>query len=345
MLLKALENIESGKFKKKDIVDLLIQDDPSELYRNADRIRKKFVGDEVHLREIIEISNYCKQHCLYCGLQAQNTKLKRYRMKPEEVMERIRWSVPLGYKTVVLQSGEDNAWTDDIVCGMVRDIRKMDFAVTLSFGEKSYETYKKYREAGADRYLLKHETSDTELYKFLDPGMSFKNRIGCQNDLKELGFQVGSGIMIGLPGQAVDSIADDIMLFHKMDYDMIGISPFIPHKDTEIGNNSSGDHELVRKAVAITRIILKDVHLPVTTAFSTLRDREGKLQMLASGANVIMPNITPVEYRKMYEIYPDKDSSDVEPFEYRKQLTELLTEAGRTISTSYGHRIKIKADI
>jgi len=261
-------------------------------------------------------------------------------MTPEEVIERVKWALALGYKTVVLQSGEDDFWTDDIVCDMVRKIKEMDLAVTLSFGEKSFETYKRYRDAGTDRYLLKHETSDVELYKYLDPGMSFENRIRCQKDLKELGIQVGSGIMIGLPGQTLDSIADDILLFHKMDYDMIGISPFIPHQDTEIGNNKTGDVDLVRKAVAITRIILKDVHLPVTTAFSTLNEREGKILMLASGANVIMPNITPMEYREMYEIYPNKDSKDIEPFKYKVLLEELLAEAGRYISADKGHRIK-----
>jgi len=337
---KALKNIISGKITKEDILSLLILDDAFEVYKAADKIRREYVGDEVQVREIIEISNYCKQKCLYCGLQSQNKKLKRYRMTPDEVVDRVRWSIPLGYKTVVLQSGEDDYWTDEIVCDIVKKIKEMDFAVTLSFGEKSYDTYKKYRDAGTDRYLLKHETCDKELYKYLDPGMSFENRIQCQKNLKDLGIQVGSGIMIGLPGQTLDSIADDIMLFYEMDYDMIGISPFIPHQDTEIGNSHSGDVDLVRKAVAVTRIILKDVHLPVTTAFSTLNEREGKLLMLASGANVIMPNITPMEYREMYEIYPNKDSKDIEPFVYKEKLLALLKDAGRSISTSYGHRIK-----
>ena len=340
MINQALLNIVSGNFSKEDITYLLLHDDDSELYAAADRIRKQYVGDEVHIREIIEISNYCKQHCLYCGIQAQNKNVVRYRMKPDEIIERVRWSLPLGYRSVVLQSGEDEAWDDETVCRIIREIKAMDISLTLSFGEKSRETFRKYREAGADRYLLKHETSDEKLYTYLDPGMTFANRIKCQKDLKELGFQVGSGIMIGLPGQTIESIADDIMLFFSMDYDMIGISPFIPHGDTIIGASKKGDPAIVRKTVAITRILLKDIHLPVTTAYSTLSDFEGKLEMLSSGANVIMPNITPMEYRDKYVIYPDKDSKDIEPFEYKKKLEALLKSAGRTIGTTYGHRIK-----
>lgn len=339
MINQALLNIVSGNFSKEDIKYLLTHDEASELYASADRIRKEYVGDEVHIREIIEISNYCKQHCLYCGIQAQNKNVVRYRMDPDEIIERVRWSLPLGYRSVVLQSGEDDAWDDETVCRMIREIKAMDISLTLSFGEKSRETFKKYREAGADRYLLKHETSDEKLYEYLDPGMTFANRIKCQKDLKELGFQVGSGIMVGLPGQTIGSIADDIMLFFSMDYDMIGISPFIPHGDTIIGAAKKGDPALVRKTVAITRILLKDIHLPVTTAYSTLSDFEGKLEMLSSGANVIMPNITPMEYRDKYVIYPDKDSKDIEPFEYKRKLEALLKRSGRTIGTTYGHRI------
>jgi len=340
MINQALLNIVSGNFSKEDIKYLLTHDEASELYASADRIRKEYVGDEVHIREIIEISNYCKQHCLYCGIQAQNKNVVRYRMDPDEIIERVRWSLPLGYRSVVLQSGEDDAWDDETVCRMIREIKAMDISLTLSFGEKSRETFKKYREAGADRYLLKHETSEEKLYEYLDPGMTFANRIKCQKDLKELGFQVGSGIMVGLPGQTIGSIADDIMLFFSMDYDMIGISPFIPHGDTIIGAAKKGDPALVRKTVAITRILLKDIHLPVTTAYSTLSDFEGKLEMLSSGANVIMPNITPMEYRDKYVIYPDKDSKDIEPFEYKRKLEALLKRSGRTIGTTYGHRIK-----
>jgi len=339
MINQALLNIMSGNFSKEDITYLLTHDD-SGLFAAADRIRKQYVGDEVHIREIIEISNYCKQHCLYCGIQAQNKNVVRYRMNPDEIIERVRWSLPLGYRSVVLQSGEDDAWDDETVCRIIREIKAMDLSLTLSFGEKSRGTFKKYREAGADRYLLKHETSDEKLYTYLDPGMTFANRIKCQKDLKELGFQVGSGIMVGLPGQTIESIADDIMLFYSMDYDMIGISPFIPHGDTIIGASKKGDPALVRKTVAITRILLKDIHLPVTTAYATLSDFEGKLEMLSSGANVIMPNITPMEYRDKYVIYPDKDSKDIEPFEYKKKLEALLKSAGRTIGTTYGHRIK-----
>lgn len=340
MINQALLNIENGNFSKEDITYLLTHDDDSELFAAADRIRKQYVGDEVHIREIIEISNYCKQHCLYCGIQAQNKNVVRYRMNPDEIIERVRWSLPLGYRSVVLQSGEDDAWDDETVCRIIREIKAMDLSLTLSFGEKSRETFRKYREAGANRYLLKHETSDEKLYTYLDPGMSFANRIKCQKDLKELGFQVGSGIMVGLPGQTIESIADDIMLFYSMDYDMIGISPFIPHGDTIIGTFKKGEPALVRKIVAITRILLKDIHLPVTTAYSTLSDFEGKLEMLSSGANVIMPNITPMEFRDKYVIYPDKDSKDIEPFEYKKKLEALLKSAGRTIGTTYGHRIK-----
>ena len=340
MKIQSLINIEAGKYTKDDILDLLKMEDASELYETADRIRKKYVGDDVHLRGIIEFSNHCKRKCLYCGLQSQNTKIKRYRIEVDEIIEIAKEAIDYDYKTIVLQSGEDEYYTDEMICRMVREIKKMGFAVTLSVGEKNYEQFKKYREAGADRYLLKHETSDPDLYSQLDPDMSFKQRIECQNNLKELEYQVGSGIMVGLPGQSIDSIADDIILFDEMDYDMIGISPFIPHHNTVLKNNKIISLEFVKKVLAITRVIMKDVLLPITTAFSTLNIETGREDMLKVGANVIMPNITPVKYKINYEIYPNKACLFEEASQCKHCLEARIKSVGRKISKDFGHRIK-----
>ncbi len=339
---KFLANIESGDYCKEDIIYLLNDEDSNALYERADSIRREYVGNAVHLRGIIEFSNYCRRSCLYCGLQKQNRKLERYRIEVDEIIDIAREAVSYGYRTIVLQSGEDEYYTDEMICRIVREIKKMGYALTLSIGEKNYNQYKKYKEAGADRYLLKHETADAELYSRLNPGMSLEKRIECQKNLKNLGYQVGSGIMVGLPGQTMKSIADDIILFDKMDYDMIGISPFIPHYNTVLKDEKIISSEVVKKITAITRIIMKDVLLPVTTAFATLNVKSGREEMLRVGANVIMPNITPVKYKVNYEIYPDKACLYEEAWQCKGCLAQRIKSEGRTVATDFGHRVKVK---
>ena len=340
MINKIIDNLENSIIKRDEIVFLLKTNDPYQLFKRANKIRKRYVTDAIHLRGIIEFSNYCRRKCLYCGIQAQNSNVKRYRIEPDDIIQIAKDSIPLGYKTIVLQSGEDNYYTDEMICHIVREIKKFDFAVTLSIGEKSYEQFELYKEAGADRYLLKHETSELKLYKALNPNMSFEDRIRCHKDLKELGYEVGSGIMVGLPNQSLESIADDIIFFKKMDYDMIGISPFIPHQDTVLKDTEIIPLEFVKKVVAITRVVMPDTNLPVTTAYSTLNNNSGREEMLQVGANVIMPNITPVKYKVKYELYPNKVCLSEEAEVCSACLEGRIASIGRTISKEYGFRIK-----
>lgn len=341
MIETILDKLENGILNCDEIVELLQSENSEIIFKRADDIRKKYVGDSVHLRGIIEFSNYCKRKCLYCGIQSQNKKIDRYRIKPDEIIQIAKDSIPFGYKTIVLQSGEDEHYTDEMICFIVKEIKKIGFAVTLSIGEKTYEQYEKYRKAGADRYLIKHETSDVELYNKLDPDMKFEDRIQCQKDLKKLGYEVGSGIMLGLPGQSIESIAKDIIFFKEMDYDMIGISPFIPHEDTELKGTEIVSLDFVKKVVALTRIITKNTNLPVTTAFSTLNNSTGREDMLKVGANVIMPNISPVKYKEKYELYPNKSCLAEEAYQCKGCLEDRISSVGRVISKDYGFRNKI----
>lgn len=309
------------------------------LYKKADDVRKKYMGDAVHLRGIIEFSNYCRQDCLYCGLRKSNLKVKHYRMEVAEIIETAKKAVTLGITTVVLQGGEDSYYSVDDICHVVREIKKMNLAITLSMGERTFKDYKKFKEAGADRYLLRFETSDDDLYEEIRPGRKFETRLQCLKDLKTLGYQVGSGIMVGIPGQTHEIVAKDILLFKELDLDMIGIGPFLPHPDTPLAKNKSTGLEAVLKVVALTRIITKNAHIPATTAVGTI-DPEGRQQALRAGANIIMPNLTSTKYREFYEIYPDKICIDEDATKCRACVERMITAQGRTIGEGYGHTLK-----
>jgi len=313
-----------------------------ELFAYADAVRKKEVGDEVHLRAIIEFSNYCVNDCLYCGLRKSRKDITRYRMTAVEIIASVRKAAELGYKTVVLQSGDDLFYSADDICGVVEQIKKeFDMAVTLGCGERPFDEYKKMREAGADRYLIKHETANEKLYDNLHPGQSFEIRLKILAWLKDLGFQTGSGSMVGLPGQTLEDIAEDILLFKKMDMDMIGVGPFIPHGATPLAGSSAGTVDMVLKTLAVTRIVTKNTHLPATTALGTI-DPLGRQKALECGANVIMPNLTPQKYRKDYQIYPGKicvyETSD----DCASCVRAMIKSAGRTVSQGRGDSLKIK---
>ena len=297
----------SLKPEKQDILYFLETRDPEALellYLCANEVRREQVGDVVHFRAIVEFSNFCRRGCLYCGLNRNNASLTRYRMTVEEIVYAARNAYDRGFQTVVLQSGEDPFYTTDDYVDIIKQIKAFgDIAVTLAFGEKSEDEYRAYYEAGADRYLLKHETSDPDLYHALNPGMSFENRIQCLKVLKKIGYQAGSGIMIGLPGQTLASIADDILLFSELNLDMIGCGPFIPHPATQLARVGAGSVDLSYRVLALNRIVSRDVHLPVTTALLTLDKAAAKLGLMRGG-NVIMPNLTPSHYRRLYDIYP-----------------------------------------
>ena len=311
------------------------------LLQAADRVRKKYVGDEIHLRALIEFSNICKNNCLYCGLRAENSCVRRYRMDEETIFSFAQKAVQYGYKTIVLQGGEDPAFTTDVWVRLLQRIKTLGLAVTLSIGERPFEDYQAFRAAGADRYLLRIETTDKALYEKYNPAMSFENRLRCLQDLKKLGYEVGTGVLVGLPGQTLRSLAKDILFFQELGADMIGLGPFIPNPQTPLKDAPPPVLGPALRVMALTRLLLPDVNIPATTAMETL-EPNGRIKALQSGANVVMPNITEGDARQNYALYPGKAGAADTPLAFRAKLAAQLTAIGRPISTGYGwHKKKI----
>lgn len=302
----------------------------------ADEVRQKTVGDQVHLRGIIEFSNYCRQHCCYCGLRADNGAIGRYRLSAEQILEAATAAAQVGYRTLVLQSGEDPLIPTEVIAELTREIKKLGVAVTLSCGERSYAVYQLWREAGADRYLIKQETADPALYRCIRPGHTLQERLQCQRWLKELGYQVGSGCMIGLPGQTAETLARDLILMKEMQIDMSGMGPFIPHGQTPLKNGVTGSVALTLKLLATARLFMPWLLLPATTSLASLH-RQGRELALRAGANVIMPNVSPQEFRSLYQIYPNKLNTRDSITEYYKKITALIEAEGRTVAANWGH--------
>ena len=341
-MIKLLETINNAKITHKltkdEIISILSCNYlDQELFNAADEVRKKYVSDEVHLRGLIEFTNICKNNCLYCGLRRDNKNLVKYRLTVEQILDFATKAKTLGYKTIVLQGGEDDYYTSDIVVKIIKGIKAVDLALTLSIGEKTYDEYKAFKDAGADRYLLRIETTDKKLYEDLDPGMSHETRLNCLKNLKELGFEVGTGVMVGLPNQTIESYADDILFFKEINADMLGIGPFIPNEDTPLANVKGRELTMSLKVMAITRLLLPDINIPATTAMESLA-KNGRLMALQSGANVVMPNVTEGEYRKYYALYPGKICTGDTPIHCRGCITGKINSIGRTISTNYGFR-------
>jgi len=312
----------------------------SALFQAADEVRRRYVGDEVHLRGIIEFSNNCVRNCHYCGLRAANTALPRYRMSPSEIVTIAERAGGLGVGTIVLQSGEDPFWDAATLAEVVGEIkRRTGLAVTLSVGDRSREDYALWREAGADRYLLKHETSDAELFRRLRPGTTLDGRLTCLGYLRELGYQVGSGNMVGLPGQSLETLADDVILLRNLDVEMAGIGPFIPHPDTPLASAPPGTVDLTLRVLAVTRLALPWAHLPATTALGTA-DPEGRQKALRCGANVVMPNVGPTDYRRLYQIYPGKICVDEMADKCLACLKGMISSLGRSVGRGPGHSPK-----
>ena len=329
----------------------LREEDPAQLsalYRRADEVSAACVGDEVHLRGLVEIGNYCGRNCHYCGIRKDNGELRRYRMTEDEIIGCARACVRLGYGTLVLQSGEDfgirAAWLADI---LHRIKEETDLAITLSLGEREPWEWELWRQAGADRYLLKFETSNADLYARIHPARVDANsdRPAMLRQLRGLGFEIGSGAMVGLMGQGYEDLARDLLLFHELDLDMIGIGPYIPHSATPMGMGSAqyaaappdqvpATATMTYKAIALTRILCPHTNMPSTTALRTL-DPSGLVRSLQCGANVIMPALTPLRYRLLYEIYPGKARLD-EPEQAALYLREQLRTLGRTVGLDAG---------
>lgn len=335
--------LSSGALSRDDILFLLnldTQPDVARLLDTGDQVRKRFCGDEVEIRALVEFSNVCARSCNYCGLRAPNSRVNRYRMPPDEIVDLAVSLNSKGLKTIVLQSGEDPYYTGEIIADIVRRIKaQTDTAITLCVGERPYDDYRMWKKAGADRYLLRHETASRELYTALHPDSDFDNRMRCLNWLRDLGYQVGAGCMVGAPGQTVEHMADDIEFFRDFQPDMAGIGPYIPHPDTPFAGSSAGTVEMTLKMVALARIVTRDALLPATTAIGSI-DELGREMALQAGADVVMPNYTPLKYRENYEIYPNKRCISEDPEHCHSCMRLRIQSIGRTVSTGYGHSRK-----
>ena len=308
------------------------------LAKAADEVRRSVYKDEVFLRGLIEFTNYCRNNCYYCGIRGGNQNAERYRLTKEEILECCREGYGLGYRTFVLQGGEDLTYSDEDICDIVKSIKELypEVAVTLSIGEREKESYRKFKEAGADRYLLRHETATDEHYRILHPEeLSLVHRKQCLYDLKDLGFQVGAGFMVGSPGQTDQCILADFRFLQELKPDMIGIGPFIPHKDTIFKDEPAGSLELTLRILSILRLMFPYVLLPSTTALGTISPN-GRELGLQHGANVVMPNLSPVRFRKQYELYDNKICTGEEAAECKGCLELRVKKAGYRIVSDRG---------
>lgn len=308
------------------------------LAQKADKVRREIYGNTVFIRGLIEITNICKNDCLYCGIRKSNRSCQRYRLTKEEILECCDEGYRLGFRTFVMQGGEDGYFTDDVLCDIVGTIKTKhpDCAVTLSMGERSADSYRRLREAGADRYLLRHETADSEHYSLLHPeNLTLENRIACLNTLKEIGFQTGCGFMVGSPYQTSAMLAKDLKFIETFKPDMCGIGPFVPHKDTPFRDEKRGSAELTCYLLSIIRLIHPPVLLPATTALGTI-DENGREKGILAGANVVMPNLSPASVRKKYELYDNKLSDGDESAQGKDNLSKRIEKIGYKIVTARG---------
>ncbi len=300
-------------FKSRDILE------------KADLVRKKFCRERVLLRGIIEFSNHCLRNCLYCGLRRDNRRLKRYRMSQGQILKAVKKIHKAKIKTVILQSGDDLGYSRQNICRIIRRIKEEfpEMAITLSVGERPLADYRAFKESGASRYLLKHETANPGLYAKLHPGQSLENRIRVLRQLKRLGYQVGAGNIVGLPGQTLRDLKQDVTFMKKLGVEMAGIGPFVPQKDTPLAGVSAGSAELTRKVIALTRLALPRANLPATTALATADKRRGQLKALCCGANVLMCNFTPARFCRDYRIYDGKEKVSL------REALRVIRQAGR----------------
>ena len=340
--LKILDHIqETRNISREELEILLTSEDSSvieDLYRRAREEAAVYYGNRIYIRGLIEFTNYCKNNCYYCGIRNANKKAERYRLTQEEILSCCETGWNLGYRTFVLQGGEDPYFTDDKVCQIVREIktRYPDCAVTLSIGEKEEESYQAYFDAGADRYLLRHETADEEHYRELHPEqMSLTFRKNCLKILKKIGYQTGCGFMVGSPGQTVDTLYEDLMFIKELKPEMVGIGPFIPHKDTPFAEKPAGTLDQTLRLLAIIRLIHPHVLLPSTTALGTIHPK-GREKGILAGANVVMPNLSPVNVRDKYKLYDNKICTGDEAAECRACMAARMKNIGYEMVTDRG---------
>ncbi len=312
--------------------------EPETLFSLARDARKRVYGDAVFIRGLIEISNYCKNDCYYCGIRKSNKNCARYRLTKDEILARCRAGYPLGFRTFVLQSGEDLSYTKNDICDIVRSIKAEfpDCAVTLSLGEKSYDEYAAYYNAGADRYLLRHETATDSHYRRLHPpALSLAERKKCLKALRDIGYQVGCGFMVGSPYQTAENLADDLLFIAEFSPHMIGIGPFIPHRDTPFANMPQGKLDDTLYMLALSRLICPTALIPATTALETI-DESGREKGILAGANVVMPNLSPAYAREKYTLYNNKLYTGAEEAEHIDELSKRVENTGCRLVISRG---------
>lgn len=325
----------------RELIETDNSDASSLLRKLADDVRQKYYGKKVWLRGLIEISSYCKNNCFYCGIRRGNQNADRYRLTPAEIIGSCQNGYSLGFRTFVLQGGEDEFFTDEVLCPLISEIKNKypDCAVTLSLGERSEESFRRLREAGADRYLLRHEASSPQLYSMLHPEkMSLKNRKECLFILKKLGYQVGSGFMVGAPFQTTDYLISDLRFLQQLQPEMIGIGPFVPHHDTIFSSKQGGTLELTLRLLGILRLMFPKALIPATTALGTIAPNGRELGLM-TGCNVVMPNLSPVSVRKKYELYDNKICTGEEAAECRSCLEKRIRSVGYEVEISRGDAI------
>ncbi len=334
---------QNGCLSREEYITLFQNTDPSALAYLNEKAREKrhaVYGRAVYFRGLIEISNICKNDCYYCGIRASNKALERYRLSPDDIMECCREGYALGFRTFVLQGGEDGYYSDGVLVPLIENIKRAfsDVAVTLSLGERTRESYAALKKAGADRYLLRHESICREHYGKLHPEtMSYERRMECLRDLRACGYQVGCGFMVGSPYQTTEMIADEMKFVESFRPDMYGVGPFIPHKDTPFGSFSAGSVETTLAVLSVVRLIHPTVLLPATTALASLGE-DGRKRGILAGANVVMPNLSPVHLRDKYALYNNKISSGNESAEQLANLDALLGTFGYHLESSRGDR-------
>lgn len=319
-----------GSYQDKETVVCLGQE--------AARLREKYYGNKVYMRGLIEFTNFCKNNCYYCGIRRDNKNASRYRLTEEEILDCCKNGYELGFRTFVLQGGEDPYYTDERICTITEEIKKRypDCAVTLSIGEKERASYQAYFDAGADRYLLRHETADEVHYQKLHPSqMSLAHRKQCLRELKEIGYQTGCGFMVGSPGQTLDTLYEDLLFIKELQPEMVGIGPFIPHQDTPFAEKKAGTLEDTLRLLAIIRLIHPMVLLPSTTALGTIHSM-GREKGILAGANVVMPNLSPVQVRDKYTLYDNKICTGEEAAECRGCLERRVAAVGYRCVTDRG---------
>lgn len=308
------------------------------LFENSSAVAKSIYSNKVYIRGLIEFTNYCKNNCYYCGIRRENMKVSRYRLTQDEILQCAEEGYKLGFRTFVLQGGEDVYFKDEKICSVVKALKTSfpDCAVTLSIGEKSRKSYEAFKNAGADRYLLRHETADSVHYSKLHPAeMSFENRMRCLEDLKMLGFQTGAGFMVGSPYQTVENLAEELIFLKRLNPEMVGIGPFISHKDTPFCNMQSSSAELTVFMLGLIRLTLPHALIPATTALATV-DENGRIAGIKAGANVVMPNLSPENVRGKYTLYNKKAYSGTEAAQGLIELKTQLEKAGYEVVTDRG---------